>query len=526
MKKKIIFELTLVFCLLLSTAALSPSQTVVNRSKIGGYAEDIAFVASGALKDKIVMINSYDLYAVPRKKPSDPMQKLFSIRIPEIDQFPTGVTYIESEQLFALNNDPHPDRLYLWDQQGVFRGTRPIQYLNPSYRPAHMEGLTYIPSNSPTFPDHLALVVWDDLAGGPNRIEIMRRDGVVVSEIFRADWPEDFFGNLGDVAFLAPNRLLVSTYTNSIWTMDFNGNILSGPITPAGATVLGEGIVQMSNGNVVAANFPQRLLFFDSDLARLPQDDRNDLIGLNLNVANGIAWNSATNQFNVTHDSVSGGGRLSSVTTTLDTATQVADMSSFPFTRQAAYLSGENLTAVLNITPVNSRAILLFNSNGTLNSQISLSPAALGQNLGGPLSLAYIPTTNEFVVGFNGVNGDPGQPAERRRLRVFSRTGSLVRTIDITATGSHGVSAVEYFEDPNGGGGRLMLLGSAGRVIITDLNGDSRNAQGLGFFEFNIRAKLGLITRNDIAAITTGPLAGAFAVTDANGGEVVIFRLD
>jgi hypothetical protein len=35
-----------------------------------------------------------------------------------------------------------------------------------------------------------------------------------------------------------------------------------------------------------------------------------------------------------------------------------------------------------------------------------------------------------------------------------------------------------------------------------------------------------LITRNDIAAITSGPLAGAFAVVDSNGGEIVIFRLD
>lgn len=84
-----------------------------------------------------------------------------------------------------------------------------------------MEGLTYIPSSSPVFPDHLAIVVWDDLLDGPNRIEVMRRDGVVVSQIFRTDWPGDFTaGNHGDVAFLAPNRVLVTTFTNRVWTMD------------------------------------------------------------------------------------------------------------------------------------------------------------------------------------------------------------------------------------------------------------------------------------------------------------------
>jgi hypothetical protein len=71
-----------------------------------------------------------------------------------------------------------------------------------------------------------------------------------------------------------------------------------------------------------------------------------------------------------------------------------------------------------------------------------------------------------------------------------------------------------------------MILGSAGRVFITDLNGDSRNANGLLLGEFNIRVKLGLLNRNDITAITTGPQAGAFAVIDSLAGEIVIFRLD
>jgi hypothetical protein len=58
-----------------------------------------------------------------------------------------------------------------------------------------------------------------------------------------------------------------------------------------------------------------------------------------------------------------------------------------------------------------------------------------------------------------------------------------------------------------------------------DFDGNSRNADGLLFGEFNQHVKWDLITRND-SAITSGPLAGALAVTDGSGGEIVIFRLD
>jgi hypothetical protein len=128
------------------------------------------------------------------------------------------------------------------------------------------------------------------------------------------------------------------------------------------------------------------------------------------------------------------------------------------------------------------------------------------------------------VVTFSGAPIDQG--FERQRLRVFNRAGALVRTIDISATGTGGVGALEYFEDPQSGEGRLMMLSAAGRVIITDLNGNSRNADGFLLGEFNSRVKFGLITRSDIAAITSGPLAGAFAIADGSGGEIVIFRLD
>lgn len=502
------------------------AQTVVSRARVGGYAEDIAFVTSGALKDQVVMMDGYELFAVSLSKKAA-LTKVCKLDHPEIDQFVNGFSFVESERLFVMNNDPHPNKLYFFDQACAFKGTRPIQYLNSSYRPGHIEGMAYIPNGSPMFPDHLMMVTWDDLSLTTMRLVIMRRDGVQVAEITRADWPVQFFeGGIGDVTFLEPNRLLVSLYhPDSLWIMDFSGNILSGPLPSAGDG-MGEGVMQISDARVVATNYPQRLLLYDKNLNRQPQNDRNDLIGLNLNNPRGIAWDSDANRFLVTHDANLPGlnAGVAGVAATLDAAAPVIDLSG-QFSRQAVYLPQGDLIGVLRFGGANVRAIQLYHANGTFTSEISLSPTSLGQDFGQPLALAYLPLTDEFIVGFNGVPG-PDQVFERRRLRVISRAGALVRTIDLSATGAGGISAVEYFEDAQGGGGRLMILAGVGRVLITDLDGNSRNADGFLFGEFNIRVKLGLITRHDLTAITSGPLAGAFAVVDSNGGEIVIFRLD
>jgi len=523
------------FFVMLIAATDARPQTVVSRTRIGGYSEDITYVSRGRLRNNIVILDGYEVFAVENlKTPKGQMTKLFDVRIPEINVRPNGITYIESEGLFAFNDVTQPTKLFLFTDTGQFQGTRTIGYLG-GYVPQHMEGLAYIPSSSPTFPDHIIVTALDTLTVGPSRIVVVRRDGHVDAEIF-PNWPAPPPSDpdnpiydtsfIGDVAFLAPNKLLVTFYTNAIWTIDFAGNVLAGPHEVSGANGF-EGIVQMNDNRIVAVNYPQRLMFFDQNLNRVPESDRNDLIGLNLNTPRGVAWNSDTNRLLITHgvgapDGLS--GAIASVPISLDAATQVVDLTGNGFGngQRLTYLPAEHLIAVASNNP---RAILLFNSDGTLNSQVSLLPGALGVNLGNPVAITYIPATDQFVVGFNGINGDAGQPAERRRLRVLSRTGTLVEMLDLTPTGTAGIAGVAYFQD-SGGVGRFMVLGSAGRAFITDLNGDSRNANGLLFGEFNIRAKLGMLGRADITAITTGPQAGAFAVVDNGGGEIVIFRLD
>lgn len=527
------FAFIVLLCLFGQLLAASDvaAQTVVSKARIGGYSEDIAYVSKGHLKDNIIILDGFDVFAVENaKKPKGRMTRLFDLKVPELNFRPNGITYIESEELFAINDVTQPTKLFLFDDKGELKSTRTIQYPG-GFVPGHMEGLAYIPANSPAFPDHLIVTALDTV-NGPSRIEVVRRDGHVDAEIF-PNWPPPPPSDpdnpiydtsvIGDVAFLSPNKLLVTFYTNAIWTIDFNGNVLAGPQAIAGANGF-EGIVQMNDDRIAVVNYPQSLMFFDKNLNRVPESDRSDIVGLNLNLPSGIAWNTDSNQLLIAHNTSLSflAAGIASVPTSLNSATPLVDLSTFPFARKMTYLASEHLIAVTHTnTP---RAIVLFNSNGTLNSQIDLSPAALGQNLGAPAGITYIPTTNEFAVNFSGVGSVSAQQAERRRLRIFSRAGALVRTLDLTCTGTNGVAELAYFDDA--GGGRFMILGSAGRVFVTDLNGDSRNSDGVLFREFNSRVKLGLLSPNDITAITTGPLAGAFAVVDSASGEVVIFRLD
>ncbi len=511
------------FVVLLAATFLAASagyaQTIISRTRIGGYAEDITYATGGSLKDNIVLTDGYEIFAVSTKKEKEPMTRLFDIRGLGVDINPRGITYVESEDLFVVNDITQRSTLFLFDAQGQSRGTRKITYLG-GYAPEHLEGMGYIPPGAALYPDHLIQVALDT-PNGPSRIEVLTRSGQVVKEIV-PNWPigsaTEF---MGDVAFLAPNKLLVTFYDDSIWTIDFDGNVLAGPQTYPGANGF-EGLVRLKDGRFVGVGYPQKLLYFDASLNRQPANDRNDLVGLNLNLPLGVAWNSDTNRHMIVHDSLVTFNTIfnsvSSVPVTLDSATPFTDLAAAGFTvpRKATYLAAEHLFGVVHLN--GPRAILLYNSDGTLNSQVDLSPATIGQNLGGANNVEHLPATNEFAVTFNG-NPTPDPAAERRRIRIVSRTGTLVRTIDLTCTGTQGVGGIAYFDDPGGGGGRLLILASAGRVLVTDLNGNLLR-------EFNVRVKLGMVSATDVAAITTGPQAGAFSAVDSNGGEMVVFRLD
>src|SRR5688500_19503723 len=110
---KLLATLSLLFFPLLSLTKTS-AQSVVSRAWIGGYAEDITSVTSGALKDQLVMINGYELHAVDLAK-KGVLSKICKLDHPEIDQSPNGFAFVESANLFVIHNDPHPNTLYASD---------------------------------------------------------------------------------------------------------------------------------------------------------------------------------------------------------------------------------------------------------------------------------------------------------------------------------------------------------------------------------------------------------------------------
>jgi hypothetical protein len=410
------------------------------------------------------------------------------------------MAYIDSEKLYAMIDPGQRDRLFIADHKGKPKGTRTIQYLN-GFFPVHVEGLAYIPESSPFFPDHLVLMaIEDDFVTG--RIEVIRRDGEVVAEILPA-LPADQ-GFAGGLAFKAPDKLIVGL-GGGIYTLDFNGNIISGPV-PVPDTQFIEGLVQTRDGRIVSTGQLARLRFFDQNLNRLPRDDKDFQLGLGFIQAAGVAWNPDTNQHlvNVTADGTVNTRQVVGVSSTLDSASQVVDLAGSGFfnSNRLSYLPDEHLIAVANAT--SPRRILLFDNGGALADEVIIS---LTNNING---VEYIPTTAQFAVRLG------GQPS---RVKIYSRAGVFAREFDLAPYGVTAAVAFAYFNPGHASGGQFLIIADQTRALITDFNGNL-----LG--EFNIREKLGLLRPSGVAAITTGNQAGAFSMVDSDNNEIVIFRLD
>jgi hypothetical protein len=94
-----------------------------------------------------------------------------------------------------------------------------------------------------------------------------------------------------------------------------------------------------------------------------------------------------------------------------------------------------------------------------------------------------------------------------------------VRQIDLKDTGIAWIDAVAYFDA--GQGGRLLVLDHpfvGEHAYVTDLDGTL-------LASFSYREQLGVIRPFELAAITTGPDAGAFALVDDYASEIVVFNL-
>lgn len=482
------------------------AQTVLQRTRLGNNTEDITFVPTGPFASHIAILDGHEVLGIPAEGGGESVvRKLFDLRSLPLRGWPRGIAYIESEQLFALVDPGQTSKLFVVDHLGNPRETRTIRYLS-GFTPVHLEGMVYLPPDAPVFPDRLLLVAYSP-AFEP-RIQVLRPDGEVVAEIF----PESPVGSsfIAGLAFLAPDRLLVGI-DDTIWTLDLFGKIVDGPKTlPEAGSI--EGLIQLRNGRVVAVDYSAgTLFFFDESLSRLPEEDRNYKIGLGLSLPRGQAWNTETTEY-VTHFLIRFGApaqrAMAAIAPSLDAARQLTDLTAAGFVRPRgmAYLPDENLIALAHQRV--PRAILLYDGSGNPAGEVDLT--VLGQ----PMGVTYIPGRREFAVIVR------EQP---RKIHILTRSGFPVRTIDLTPTGvTVREGGIEFFNPAHPSGGQFMILDASfttHRALITDFNG---NVLG----EFNYRTGLGLLTPLDLTAITTGAQAGAFAITDPENSEIVIFRLD
>ncbi len=485
------------------TASEQLAPTVLNRARLGNNNEDITFISGGRFDNHVAFLDGYEVLGLPVSGgDGSEVAKLFDLRDLGIEVGPRGITYIESEDRFALVDPTQVTTLFITDHLGQPQGTRTIQYLG-GLAPRHLEGLVYLPPTAGVWADHLILVAFDE--SFLPRLEVLRRDGQVVAEIFPGEPVGSSF--ITGVAFKAPDRLLVGLLDNTIWTLDFGGNVVGGPVVLPGVTSV-EGLVQLRDGRIVAAAYRAgTLFFFDQDLNRLPADDRDYSIGVGVSLPRGVGWNTDTTEHLILGNATfPAEPELVAVPPSLDSASRVVDLAGdgFSFAFGVTYLPDDNLIAVAHaIAP---QAILLYDNSGNLVSQIDLS------GVGRPLDISYIPTMREFAVRVSGVG-------ESRRLHLVSRdTGAVMGTIDLSPTGINAVVGVAFFNPAHPSGGQFLVIDSRStdRAIITDFEGNLLD-------EFNYRSGLGLLNAQDVSAITTGPQAGAFSIVDTGNSEIVIF---
>ena len=447
-----------------------------------------------------------------------PAPRLFDVLGLGTKGSPRGITYATSRNLFVVNDPMQPTKLFFTDGRGVPRGSINIQY--PQDQPRAVEGLTYIPANAREFPDSIVMVATFKDDNSPSlaqsRLEIINLSGGVIREIV----PQGDLGTLflTGVCFktasgnLQGNSLLVSSDDdNTIYELDFKGQQLSQfspPLKEPGFNGI-EGLVQIPTGEIAAANgFAGFLEVFGANDVPAPQavDYR---IGFGLSLLSGLAWDSTTNEFlAICLDRLKPDQRfIARVAPAFDSfrLSQTADV----FTRKVTYLGDEQLLAVTHAR--NPRGIQLFTEQGQPAGVIDTTTLGAGP----PVILTYIPTLRQFGLVFR------DQPDQSKLTRI-NRDGTVAPVpIDFAPAGIQKITALTFFNPKHPSGGQFLVFDNTQDLfVVTDFAG-MRLGQA-----FSIRDTLRVLNPTAATTITTGPDAGAFAISNAENSELVVFRLD
>ncbi|MGZ5431483.1 MAG: hypothetical protein ACXWH7_01050 [Thermoanaerobaculia bacterium] len=459
------------------------AQTVTQRVRTGHTVEDIDVMGK-----QVILLDGYEVFAADQSG----FSKILDVRDAGATSHVNGFTWIASEKLFAFMEPTDRSRMLLSDEKGRPRGTRAITY-PAGFFPSASEGLTWLPKGTP-FPDHLALVVFDDDLHP--RIEIMTTDGVVVHEILLGPPLDDNF--IGSVDVFDANHLVAVQVPHTLYVFDYTGAVVSGPTRVLEATNV-EAVVRTPDGIAVADYYSGRVFALDRNLQRQPGNDSHNAFGVKIR-ADGIAWNPDTYRYIVTSDTSDVETRSYAGFTlpiSLDDPVPAFHPAAHGLvvSRHVTYMSDEHKIVVARRLPA---AILIYAQMGKLLEQIDVSAVGGAAPL---TSVVYVPSTQEFYVRF--AEATP-------RLRVVSRTGAFVRDVDLSGTGTSGFGVM------TGSGNDLVIRTNAG-LIRTDLSGVL-----LATYDM---APLRMPRFAGITAITNGPDAGKFAACDSSNAEIVVFTL-
>lgn len=531
MSRRSLSLLLVIFCLFFIASPLY-SQNVTFRTRVGNWPEGSVYVSTGPLAGNIVVLDAYDVFAIPLAKPhkhepQKPAKKVFDLKALAIAGHPNGIAYIPHRQLFVFTEGISPNTLFLSDSYGHPRGT--ITITRPDgWLPDSIEGIAYIPPGSPNWPDYF--VVASGLTPIPEvrlpevRYELINRVTGHVTANIMPQWDLSEFGVAqGGVDFSFDRQTLFTGYGNQLIEFGVGGV----PLRIATFPDMGypEGVTLLPGHAVVVVGYQLGWLkFFDADLNPTPALDRSYLFPPGLIDFAAIAWYGDPHQYllrlNRAPVSVFYEPGVWMLNPSSHTATKLF---SFPpdsasFTSLAyndmVYLPDEQLLAIL-YRQNNSEGVLphpdihLYDLSGNLLQTIHVRTETYPQGRSFmPGALTYLPKTRQFLIRRALADGSPTPYA----VLVNRDSGTVAGALDLTAAGiiTNAFRNVTYFKDS---GEKLLFSASPTRYVVTDLAGALLQ-------EFNPRTALGLLWRNPI---TFNDKEKAFATLD--GGDFILFEL-
>ena len=459
----------LVLFLVLASSAFP--QTVVQRARLGHIVEDL-----DTFEKRLVAIDGRDVYVADSK---GAFEKLFSL-----PDHCTGIVYVPTEKTYLLVAPAQLNAFYVFDEKGAALGTRPITYL-PGFTPVHIEAATYLDKTSP-YPDHIAFLAYSTFAQA--HVTVAKRDGTVV---YQFALPPLFLDSTFGLSAAGGNHLYVFGGSNDIYTIDFSGNVVSGPVKVHDGFGF-EGITVAGDRVYVRDYFSGKFAAFDTNLQRTPADDLRHDFGLGLGQFLGLTWNSDEHRYitlNQNRDYPLGPVAWDMVSPLDEARPRFYPLAhGYQRARGLSWMPDEQKIATCHPQP--QRRILIYSPLGELLEQIDVTP------IGRPNHIAWIPSAQEFYV----------RTFEfPTRIRVLSRAGSFLRDIEL------GTNVGPFTRD-----GNQLLIFMSGLLHRTDLAGNI-----LASYDYS---SLNVIPAA-ITSITSGPQAGMYAVASATGTEVVVFSL-